>query len=447
MVEEISKIKDAIIEVLQEKGPGFSTKQLDPSVKEALKQFEFPDTKSEAWRKTNLNSVLKHHYVSAKLTDVPDEFINTFSFYGIDTERIVFVNGFFSEKHSKLSDSKDKIIVGSMKKEAKKHPELFETYFTSSAGNGQNIFTALNTAFAHDGAFILIKEGYNSEKPIHIINYINGENQKIFAQSRNLIVVQKKANAKIINTFHSLTSDFTFNNVVTEIVVEENASTEYYLFEGEGNSASHLGQVFVNQHQNSRFKSNIQTLCGIFVRNEYTVNLLGENCETDLKGLYLPDREQHFDNYINVNHYSPNCRSTQLFKGIIDDSAQAVYSGKVYVARDAQKTDSSQSNKNILLTDKSRAFSRPQLEIYADDVACSHGSTVGQMEKEALFYLRSRGISENNAKTILLSAFINELQEDISIKPYRDYVTYLTEKRLKGQKVEGLCFVKVCPSC
>jgi Fe-S cluster assembly protein SufD len=447
MVEDISKIKNDIIEILKEKGSGFSTKQADPAVMEALAQFEFPDTKIEAWRKTNLNSVLKHKYVSAKLTDVPDEFINTFSFYGIDTERIVFVNGFFSEKHSKLSDSKDKIIVGSIKKEARIHPDLFESYFNACSGQVKNIFSAFNTAFVQDGAFILIKDGYNPEKPIHIINYINGENQKIFAQSRNLIVVQKNANAKIINTFHSLTSDFTFNNVVTELVVEENASMEYYLFEGEGNSASHMSQVFVNQYKNSRFKSNIQTLCGIFVRNEYTVNLLGENCETDIKGLYLPDREQHFDNYINVNHYSPNCKSTQLFKGIIDDSAQAVYSGKVYVARDAQKTDSSQSNKNILLTDKSRAFSRPQLEIYADDVACSHGSTVGQMEKEALFYLRSRGISENNAKTILLSAFINELQEDIGIKPYRDYVTYLTEKRLKGQKVEGLCFVKVCPSC
>jgi Fe-S cluster assembly protein SufD len=305
----------------------------------------------------------------------------------------------------------------------------------------------MNTAYVQDGSFIFIPEDHYLENPIHIVNYINGENQKVLAQNRNLIIIGRNSRVKIINTYHSLTSDFTFHNVVSEIFLEENSDVEYYLFEGEGNSSSLIHQVFVNQYRNSTFKSNIQTLCGTFVRNEFTVNLLDEYCKTDIKGLYLPDREQHIDNYINVNHLKPHSQSRQLFKGIINDTAQAVYSGKVYVARDAQKTDSSQTNKTILLTDKSRTYSRPQLEIYADDVACSHGSTVGQIEKEALFYLRSRGISENNAKAILMSAFINELIEDITVKPYKDYITYLTEKRLKGQKVEGLCFIKVCPSC
>ncbi len=447
MIEERIKIKNDLTETLKNNCQGFSDNQKDIDVLTSVENMLFPDINTESWRKTDLTSVLKHKYLSGKITDIPNEFINTFSFYGIDTERIVFVNGYFSEKHSRLTNSNDSIIIGSLKKESVKYKQVIDKYFNSTQTHQKDIFSALNTAYVQDGAFIYFKENSHSEKPVHIINFINGENQKIFAQSRNLIVLEKNSNAKIINSFHSLSTDFTFNNVVTEIFVEDNSIAEYYLFEGEGNSASHISQVFVNQYKNSSFKSNIQTLCGTFVRNEFNVNLLDEYCKTDIKGLYLPDREQHFDNYINVNHLKPHCISNQLFKGIIDDNARAVYSGKVYVAKDAQKTDSTQTNKNILLTDKSKAFSRPQLEIYADDVACSHGSTVGQIEKEALFYLKSRGISENNAKTILMSAFINELIEDIDIKPYKDYVTYLTEKRLKGQKVEGLCFIKVCPNC
>ena len=290
-------------------------------------------------------------------------------------------------------------------------------------------------------------DNYVSENPLHIINFTDGDNNKTLVQTHNLIVGGENSQLKIINTYNSLSANYTLSNIVTEIFLEQNSQINYNTFQGEGNDASQIHNTSVNQNKDSVFNSHTVTFCGTIVKNNFIVNLNEEHAEVSLDGLYMPDKEQCFDNYIFVNHAKPNCTSNQNYKGIIDNKAKAVFLGKVYVAKDAQKTLADQSNKNLLLTDYAKVYSRPQLEIYADDVSCSHGSTSGQLDKESLFYLRSRGIPLKRAKNLLMYAFTSDLIDNITIKAYREYVNFLINKRLRGDEILGLCSVKICPSC
>lgn len=445
MIEKYN-IKDNLLSLFSEKDILILDKKLNESIKNIIKQKEIPNTKDEEWKNTNLSSIFKHKFIKGKKIKVPNEFVNTFSF-GTEEDRLVFVNGFYIEEKSKISQNKDKIYIGSIKDARNSHKEIIEENYCKTDLYKNNFFTAINSSFAENGAFIYIPDNLVLEKPIHIVNFVHGNNQKVFSQTRNLIIVGKNAEAKIVSSYHSLSEDFTLNNVSTEIITGENSKLEYYIFEGEGNSASIINNTFVNQDAKSFFKLNTSILCGSLVRNEIHIDHKGEYCTTDLQGIYLPDKEQHFDNFINIKHSKPNCKSNQLYKGIIDNKAKAVFTGKVFVARDAQKTDAVQSNKVLLITDNAKSYSRPQLEIYADDVSCAHGSTTGQLDKEALFYMKTRGIPERKAKTLLMTAFIGDVLDKIKINSYKDYVKYLVNRRLKGQKVEGLCTLKICPSC
>ena len=335
----------------------------------------------------------------------------------------------------------------SLKNAEKKQKEIIEKYLRKTKNKNPDYFSVLNDAYVKDGAFIYVPDNVKLEKPIYILHFIQSDNGNIFSQNRNLIIAGKNTSFKVIHTFHSLSSDFSFNNTVTDICLDDDAQAEYYLFEGEGNTAAHVNRININSEKGSSFKSNVITFCGSVVRNNFHADFFGEHAEIDLKGIYMPDKEQQVHNFINISHSKPNCRSNQLFKGLIDNKAVSVFTGKVFVARDAQKTDSAQSNQNLLLTDYARAHSRPQLEIYADDVACSHGSTTGQLDKEALFYMKTRGISEKKAKTMLMNAFLKDVTTHISEGSYRNYVNFLINKRLKGQHPESLCNIKVCPSC
>ena len=416
-------------------------------VTDFIKKTSIPDEHDEEWKKTDLSILLKHKFIRGIKQIVPDEFVDTFSFYGLESHRIVFVNGFFSEENSSNIHKKTNVYIGSLKNAKIEKNKAFLSTFNTTELHKDNFFTAINTAYSEDGAYINIPDNTIVDKPIHLVNFIHGNNNKVLSQSRNLVIVGKNSQVKIISSYHSLTTDFTFNNVGTEIIARENSNIEYYLFEGEGNEASHFNNIHVDQYEGSCFKANTATLCGALVRNDIHVDFKGEHCEVDLQGLYLPDKEQFAENFVEIKHSKPNCNSKQLYKGIIDNKARSVFVGKVFVAPDAQKTDASQSNKNLLLSDNAKAYSRPQLEIYTDDVSCAHGSTTGQIDKEALFYLKTRGIPEKRAKILLMSAFVKDIIDKIEIKPYRDYVNYLVNKRLKGQKVEGLCAVKICPNC
>ncbi len=412
-----------------------------------LQKIKIPDRKLENWRKFNSAPIFNHNYKLGNKLKINEDVLKSLSFYKEKGNNIILINGHFDKELSSLDTKNNKIITGSLNEAKSNYSEIIQNYLKIKNPKTKNYFSVLNDAYAEDGAFIYVPDNVSVKEPIFIMHFIQSDNGNVFAQNRNLIIVGKNSDVKIIHTYHSLSSDFSFNNSLTDIFIGEDASAEYYLFEGEGNTSAHINHINIETKRNSLFKSNVVTFCGSVVRNNFHAEFNGEHGNIDLQGIYMPDKQQHVNNFIEVLHSKPNCRSNQLFKGLIDNTAVSVFTGKVFVARDAQKTDSSQSNQNLLLTDYARAHSRPQLEIYADDVACAHGSAVGQLDDEALFYLKTRGIPEKRAKTILMRAFLKDVTENISYDVYREYVNFLISKRLKGQSPESLCSVKVCPSC
>ncbi len=410
-----------------------------------LENLEFPTKKIETWKHADLRPMLKHRFSVPDNFVIDKNYIENLTIHGLNSQKIVFANGKFMPEFSEISDTEIMAMPLALAKQ--KRLELVDNYLGKAEYPEKTLFSELNTAFAEDGFFVYLPKGTAAARPIHIMNFLHGDNQKIMVQSRNLILVGVNSEVKIINSYHSLSTDYTLNNVVTEIRCEPDSHVDYYLFQGEGNDAFHIHDTRVTQLRGSKFTANTTTLCGAIVRNNLYVNLQGEHCETDLSGLHMPEKEQYSDNYVFVNHAKPRCSSKQLYRGIIDNKAEAVFLGKIFVAKDSQKTDSQQSNKNILLTPYAKAHSKPQLEIYADDVACAHGSTTGQLDKESMFYLRSRGISERRARTLMLGAFASSTMDNIKLQPYKDFVNFLINKRLHGEEVTGLCDIKICPSC
>lgn len=419
------------------------------SVEDALKSikdFDFPNRKTTGWEKTDIHNIMRHKYSKPAYYETKEDYIRQFMFYGIDADILVFTNGYFSEKQSVIK-SADTLYIGSLKRAFIDMPKVVKRYFETTENTKSHIFNEFNRAYAEDGFLIYIPDNTKTVRPVHVMNFVDGNESKPLVQTRNLIVAGRNTSIDIINSYHSVLSDFSLTNVYTEAILEENAQVTYNLFQGEGYDAAQINKTVVKQEKSSRFKSNTATMCGTVVRNDIQVDFTDELCDAKVNGFYLPSRRQVTDNSILINHHKPNCTSTQFYRGIVEDHAKAVYTGKIYVAQDAQNTDSQQSNRNILRSSDARAYSRPQLEIYADDVACAHGSTVGQIEKEALFYLQTRGISKRNAETLLLYAFIGEALEMIDIPAYKQYVSYLLNKRLRGENVESLCMVKACPGC
>jgi len=418
------------------------------TAREKLALFKLPEKTDEEWKHTSLNRLLQHNYSAAKNRELSDSIVNSFSIPGLDAYRLVFINGFFAPAFSDIKNNSKGLIVKPMTAAKVENKQLFEQYFAQSEILTSNFFTSLNTVFSKDGCFIYIAENYIADKPIHIVNLSDGQDRKTVSQYRNLIIAGKLSQSKIINTYHSLSVNYTLTNIATEIFLEDGANLNYNIFQGEGVDSSQFNNIKVIQQANSNFSSNTTTLCGMLVRNDLKIEHKGSNCETDLNGLYLPDREQHFDNCVFVHHAKPHNTSNQLYKGIIDNKASAVFLGKVLVDKDAQKTLANQSNKNILLTKYAKIYSKPQLEIYADDVACSHGSTTGQIDKEALFYLQSRGINRRKAETLLLSAFVKDVIDKIQLEGFKLYIQILVNNRLKGEKVDGQCImIDDCPAC
>lgn len=433
--------KQELVALLKSPGKSFvAPPKLRASAIKAFQQGEFPTRKTEAWKHTDISAILQPKYLSATANHVPEKVIRTFAVPALNQNLLVFINGEFSEKYTQIVSPgfASRFVAGNIAQLNSRYPVLFEKYFESTEIAKKNIFATLNTAFATGGTFVHIKKNQEVKEPIHILHLVNSE-EPVLIQPRNLILAEANSHAKIIESYHSLTEEQSFTNVATEVIVHENASLDYNIFQGEGDEAFQINNMKVRQFEDSRFSCNTTTLCGALVRNEIYADLLGKGADTALNGLYLADKEQHFDNFTYINHAKPHCTSNQLYKGVIDDRAMAVFLGLVYVAQDAQKTDANQSNRNILLTEQASARSKPQLEIYADDVSCTHGSTTGQIDKEALFYLRSRAIGQQKARIMLLNAFVAEVSKNIKIEAFRNYVDFLVFKRMSGEKVKNQC--------
>ncbi|MFW5726121.1 MAG: Fe-S cluster assembly protein SufD, partial [Bacteroidota bacterium] len=349
------------------------------------------------------------------------------------------LNGWYVFKNAPLTTLHNGTIIGSLSKAMEVYPELVVKHIGKAAMIDQPGLTALNTAFFQDGVFIYVPENVKVEKPVQLINLVDSENP-LLIHPRHLVIQEKNSQLTLVHCDHSLSHKLSFTNSLTEGFLDNGASLEFYKIQNKGPESAVISNAYFKQKGESNLRSHSLVLNGGFTKNTINVELMEPETKAELNGLYLLDGDQHLDNQIFVDHAAPNCESEQLYKGILDDESTAVFTGKIMVRKDAQKTLAYQNNRNILLTDDAKANANPQLEIYADDVKCSHGATIGQLDAEAMFYLRSRGLSERTAKQLLMYAFGGEMVKRISIEPLRERIDQMIEKRLKGE-------LSICDQC
>jgi len=403
---------------------------------------DMPHNKLENWRFTDIGKILENtyeHYWYPPTENVNIEQIFQCELPEMDTYTVIQYNGWFLSRAADINTLENGTIIGSLNKAMKMYPEIVEKYFGHNTDLENNPLQALNTCFMLDGIFIYVPDNVVVEKPIQIINIINSNNNTI-VHPRNLFVVGKNSKITIVHCDHSLIHKLSFINSVSEIFVAENAEIDHYKMQNKDADSVLFTTINAQIEKNARISTNTLVLNGGIIRNNIKVKLNGQNAEADLKGLYLVDKKQHVDNQVYVIHEKPYCNSNQLYKGIIDDEAKAVFNGRILVQKDAQKTNAYQANNNILLTDTAQVNSQPQLEIYADDVKCSHGSTVGQLDPDAMFYLKSRGICEHSARMLLMYAFASEVVDKITIEALRNRIDTLVKKRLRGE-------LSICDQC
>lgn len=402
---------------------------------ETLKRKGFPTTKHEDYRFTDLEEKFVHPYenvFSSPLIDVDLNEVFKCDVPNLETHLVLTINGWYYNKNIPLQGLPEGIIVKSLKDAAQENPDLVKKYLGKQAAIKSDPLIAFNAAFFQDGLFIYVPENVVLEKPLQIINILLSETDLMSFQ-RNIVVVEKNAEIKIVSCDHTLAPYHYLTSQVNEIYAEENAKLDYYTIQNEHNASTQLGNTYFNQKENSRVINNTITLHGGLIRNNLYATLDGEGAEHNMFGIFLIDKNQHVDNYTHIEHAKPNCQSNELFKGVLDDYAKGVFRGRIFVEKDAQQTNAFQTNNNIILTEKAEMHTKPQLEIYADDVKCSHGATIGQLDEEALFYMRSRGIDEKNARLLLMYAFAHEIIDEIRIEPLKERINSLVEKRFRGE--------------
>jgi Fe-S cluster assembly protein SufD len=412
---------------------GEKTPELHRIRKEALQNFSdlsLPTLKDEEWRYTNISPLLKYNFnLPPEDLKISDELVTKFLFAQIDSNILIFVNGKFSKENSKLLNLPEGTIAGSISDAIKNNPEIIEKHFGKYASYNDQIFTALSTAYTMDGAFIYVPNGKIVEHPIHIIFITTASEDKIITQPRNLFVASEYSQVTIIEHFVSENDNIYFTNAVTEIVAEDNAVVDHYKLQEESKNAFHIARVEIDQEQKSNFTSHSISTGGAITRNNINARFNGEGGECTLNGLFLLEDKQLFDAHTLIDHSNPLCNSHEHYKGILDDSSRGVFNGKVLVRQDAQKTNAFQQNNNILLSNNALVNTKPQLEIFADDVKCSHGATIGQIDEDARFYLKSRGIGEEAANAILMHAFASDVIKSMKMESVRNYLEDILSKR------------------
>jgi Fe-S cluster assembly protein SufD len=395
----------------------------------------FPDNTNEEYQHTNIKAVFDYNYgidITPREMNVDLHEVFKCDVPDLDTHTIFLVNGWYYKKNIAPEGLPAGVIITSFLKASKEHPVIFETYYNKQARESIDPMVNFNTMFAQDGLFIYIPKGVVLEKPIQIINILNSTHDMMVTQ-RGLFVFDDNSQGKVLICDHTMTEKRFVANHVRELFVGENAVVDYYLIENQHNMVSQIISTFIHQEKGSNVLSNFITLHNGLTRNNTFVNLAGEYAENHLYGMALTDKQQHVDNYTNVVHAVPNCVSNEFFKYVLDDYSSGAFRGRIYVAKDAQKTAAYQTNRNICLTPNAKMNTRPQLEIYADDVKCSHGATIGQLNEEALFYLRSRGIPEKEARLLLMFAFTHDVIENIRLEPLKERIHELVEKRFRGE--------------
>jgi len=389
----------------------------------------FPTRKDEEWRYTNISSLIKRKYKFNLHDSKQDKDIKKYLIKGLDTNLIVLINGEYSNEYSLIDNSKD-YYVQSLKTAFVEKKEIVKKYFSKSYKELNDSFTALNTALTNDGVFIHINKNSIIKKPFLILNLTGSDSVEVFSNTRNIIIAETNSEATIIDLYHNIGNNYSFSNILSELFIKDNSTLKYYKIQNDNEKSHSVNTVQSRILKSSEFDTFVISWGGEILRNNLNSVLEGEGAECIMKGIYLSAGNSLIDNHTLVEHSVPNCHSNQIYKGILGGSSYGVFNGKIMVRQDAQKTNAYQSNKNILISDKASVNAKPQLEIFADDVKCSHGATTGQLNPEELFYLRSRGICKEEAIRLLLNAFLDELILEIDIEPLKIYLEKILNEKL-----------------
>ena len=402
--------------------------------REAMGRFEalgFPTQRDENWKYTPLGQVLgvpydfRQNQTEGALSK--RDLAGQFDYPHANV--LTFVNGRYEPRLSRVCSPVHELRVLNLADAEEKNEPCLERFFDHIAPP-EDAFTALNTAFATHGACLYVPAGQQTQRPV-VVHFISDARRgPVLSQPRNLIVLGDGARAEIVENFTTLGPHASFTNVVTEISLAPGARCYYHKLQRASAAAHHVGTTHVQQQRDSHFESTTVTTRGGVVRNNLNLTLDAENCESHMYGLYLLNGRTHCDNQTTVDHRRPRSFSNELYKGIVDDRATGVFNGRIYVRPDAQKTNAFQSNRNLLLSEDATVNTKPQLEIWADDVKCSHGATTGQLDEEALFYLRARGLDKGQARALMLRAFAAEVLDKVTLAPLRHYLDGWLDERL-----------------
>ena len=400
----------------------------------AIKNFEnkgFPTKKEEAWKYTSLNAILKNDFSVFPNTENTIEYrdVKKYFLHEIDSYKVVFVDGVFSSNLSSTTHDGIDVCLMSSALNKPKYKMVIDTYFNQIASKDESL-SSLNTAFANEGAYINIPKSKVADKPIEIMYFSTGSEKALLVQPRNLVIVGENSHVQIIERHQCLNDNAVLTNSVTEIFAAKRAIVDYYKIQNDAAEANLIDNTYVSQKQESHVSVQTFSFGGNLTRNNLNFYHFGERLTSTLNGITIIGEKQHVDHYTLVHHAAPNCESFQDYKGIFSDRATGVFNGKVYVEKEAQKTNAFQKSNNILLSDKATINAKPQLEIFADDVKCSHGCTVGQLDETALFYMQQRGIPKKEAKALLMYAFSNAVIENIKIPELKKRITVIIADKL-----------------
>lgn len=401
-----------------------------------FRELGFPTTKHEEWRFTNVAPIAKGEFVPADgggtVAAITAADVEQLSFGGISSARLVFIDGRYRADLSVARSLPRGVTAMNLAEAVRTQPELVRKHLGRYADTS-DAFTALNTAMLEDGAFVHIDRNVVLEAPIHLLLISTPGNsgaRPTVSHPRHLVIAESGSNATVVEHYVAPNGGVYWSNAVTEVHTAPNAELHHYLIERESVESFNIATLRVQQERDSRFESHTVLLGGRLVRNNVHVELAGENCYSVINGLYLPTETQHHDNHMRVVHAAPHCDSRQFYKGILKDQAHGVFSGRIVVREGAQKTDAKQTNRNLLLSDEAVIDTKPQLEIYADDVKCTHGATTGQIDEGALFYLMARGLPREDALGLLIYAFAHESLERMTIAPVRAALEKLLMEKL-----------------
>jgi len=433
----------ADFEAFSSNGGGVGPEWLPPVRRAAITRFAalgFPTPRNEDWHFTSVAPIAESefHPLSASSGDVNRDDIEPFLFGGRSWPTFVLVNGRHAPELSSAEGTPAGVRVMNLARAWREAPELLQRHLSKIATFDEHSFTALNTAFMTDGAVVHVTKDVHAEAPIHILHVVDPIAARTVMHPRHLLVVDRQASVRIIESYISLGDARYFTNAVTEIALGEGAQLTHYKIQRESQRAFHVGTTEVRQPRDSKFTSfSFATGAALSRTNIYT-SLAGEGAEVWMNGLYMVDGEQHVDHQTRIEHAAPHCASHEVYKGILGGASHGVFNGKVYVHPIAQKTDGKQENNNLLLSDKARIDTKPQLEIFADDVKCTHGATVGKLDAQSLFYMKSRGLPDEVARRLLIYAFAADVLERLEVAEVREALEDLTLQRFVRMEESGV---------